>query len=584
MKFSIIKKIALASSLIASFFFSTALFAAGPLQLCQPGQPYVWPNGGDQVPFNPDQGALGVLDNVAATQAVSDSFDAWAAVSTATINYQNAGQLPVDVDITNFVPFLQPAAPDGLSAIVFDDTGEIFDAIFGAGSGILGFAGPEWLDTVNCTITEGVSFLNGPAIGTLDGLLNLMVHEFGHYSNLAHTEVNGQIFIGVGDSSGPGVDNTFGNAPNPDIANGGEEVIATMYPFLFGGIDQGARSPHADDVASLSALYPTQDFASSTTKISGTILFGETKITGVNVIARNIDNPFIDAVSAISSDYTDDFSQANDLTGVYTIDNLTPGANYAVYVDEILEGGFSTPLSSPLPGPEEFYNGANESANSATDIVNEFTNVSAAAGETAENIDIIFNLPAEGDPLATGDDGNVEIPLPFPFCIAGEAYSSVFINGNGFITFGAADNNALNFSESVAAFLSGPPRIAGFWDDLSPNNGGSVFYEQTSNTFTVTWDSVPEFFATGSNTFSITIGDNSNKCTNSGGDDDDDDDDDNRRNSLRGADIKITHNDLSSTDGLVGVSTGAASTSGFEVEVDLTDVSRDGRKKLWQSI
>jgi len=564
---------------ISSLVFASSSMAAGPLRMCNSGQPFVWPAGGANVPFNPDQGGLGILDNTQATQAVSDAFQAWQDVTTSSISYANAGSLPVDVDITNFGPFLNPTAPDGLSAIVFDDTGEIFDALFGVGSGVLGFASPEWFNPADCTILEGFSFLNGSAIGSLNGLLDLMVHEFGHYSNLAHSEVNGQLFIGVGDSSGPGLDNTFGNPAFPD----GVEVIETMYPFLFGGIDQLARTPNADDRSSISQLYPEANFAATTGTITGTISLGNTKVTGVNVIARNIADPFGDAVSSISSDFALDFSQANPLTGVYKITGLTPGQDYAVYIDEILAGGFSTPLTTPLPGPEEFYNGANESSNAVTDIPNEFEAITAVAGSPVTGIDILFNLPLPGAPLPTGDDGSVEIPLPFQFCSAGQAYSSVFINGNGFLTLGAAATG-LTFVVNADTFLAGPPMIAPYWRDFNPNTGGSVFYTQTADSFSVTWDSVPEFFNVGSNTFSVTLRDNSESCIRNEDDDDDDDrkgdDRDDEHDDDDENDIIMTYGAMTATNGLAGVSAGIYATSGFEVEIDLSVESENGEESL----
>src|SRR6185503_10156087 len=142
----------------------------------------------------------------------------------------NAGSLSIDVDETNFEPFLQPTAPDGLSAIVYDEDGAIFDLLFGPDSGVLGFAGPEWLNTVDGTIVEGVGFMNGGALlgpnaFPVAEMLSVQVHEFGHYQNLAHTVVNGQI-AGFGDSRGPTPFNTF--PPPPTFAG----RIETMYPFL----------------------------------------------------------------------------------------------------------------------------------------------------------------------------------------------------------------------------------------------------------------------------------------------------------------------------------------------------------------
>ena len=64
-----------------------------------------------------------------------------------------------------------------------------------------------------------------------------------------------------------------------------------------------------------------------------------------------------------------------------------------------------------------------------------------------------------------------EIPLPFTFPFCGFDYNSVFVGSNGYLTFGAGDTD---FSESVTELLNEEPRIAALWDDLSPNNGGTI--------------------------------------------------------------------------------------------------------------
>jgi hypothetical protein len=540
------RTLALAGAVVAAaLLVIVPVRAGGPLWMFQSGQPSLWGAGGTNIPFNPDQGGLGTLTNPEAVALTEAAFGQWEAIPSASATYVNAGPLPVDVDITNFYPYLWPYAPDGYSAIVYDETGEIFDWLYGPDSGVLGLSGPEWRWTATGEIFEGVAFLNGGVI--LDGLpvatfYAVEVHEFGHYSNLAHTVTNGEI-AAWGDHTGPSPNNTF---PPESLY----QRIETMYPFLMvlpdGSDYGGVATPHPDDIAIFSTLYPAPGFFTDHGTITGVIYAsdGTTKLTGVNVIARNIADPYDDAVSALSSDFTDSTSQSDPWVGVYTFNGLTPGASYAVFVDELIAGGFSTTPLFPLPGPEELYNGVDESADPSIDDPAVYTGVTVTAGVPVSGVDIIFNAPGPGDPLPVGIDGSVQLPLPFTFDFCGQSYDSVFVNANGNLTFG---EDSWDYTESVTDLLDGPPRIAPFWDDLNSTAGGIVYYDLTANTFSVHWTDVPEYWATGANTFWVTLHRSSNQ-------------------------IDLHWDGLTAADGLAGFSCGEEITTGYEMESDLTEL------------
>jgi hypothetical protein len=67
--------------------------------------------------------------------------------------------------------------------------------------------------------------------------------------------------------------------------------------------------------------------------------------------------------------------------------------------------------------------------------------------------------------------------------------SSVTVNSNGSLTFGAGDSAA---TETESGMLTGPARIAAIWDDLFPPDLGQVRATQTATTYTVSWTNMRE--------------------------------------------------------------------------------------------
>ncbi|MDJ0710788.1 MAG: hypothetical protein QNJ14_10375 [Woeseiaceae bacterium] len=542
---------------IANLGLAQTAQAGGPLANCADGVPFVWPDGGANIVVNLDQGGLGALTNAEADAFVLAALQTWTDIPSASISYVQGADTPVDYDETNSDPVLVPAAPNGQSEVVYDEDGALFTALFGPDSGILGFAGPDFGNPVTCELLEGSAFLNGPEfeIGDPNNFgAGIIFHEFGHFNNLAHTQTNGAILIG--DNTGPSPDDTFG-APDLSIffdpvTNQPTDALDTMYPFIFSGIDLGSSTPALSDIQSISTLYPEPDYFASTGTITGSVLApdGVTRVSGVNVIARNVDDPFDDAVSTLSGDRTDILDPTlSPFVGTFEFTGLTPGATYQIYIDEIVDGGFSTPPQQPLLGPEEFFSGA---AESNSDDPLGAVGVAVAAGAVSGGVDIIINSPQPGDPLPTGQFGDdfTELFLPFPFEFCGSTYQSVFVNGNGSVSFGAGSTD---FSESAGDLLFGPPRIAGFWDDLNSSAAGIVTFDTDgASFFEVIWSEVPEFLATGANSFSIKLLPKKNAS------------------SKRGNRFEIEFGDLTATDGLAGYSCGGAVTTGFEAETDFS--------------
>jgi hypothetical protein len=412
------------TALLLVIFAAIAVNAGGPLMMWNAEQriPYRWSvttpvkiytdiGPFEILPANPPAGTV-LVTNEKADETVAFAAGQWTDVPSSSFKAEVIGDfasigLP-DVKDAATAALVFGADNGGGIHIVYDADATIMQSFFGAPPTVLGIASPEWADEDTGTITEGWVIINAKQRWFNDNNLQMyaavFTHEFGHAINLAHSQTNGSIRF-YRDATGP-ANCTLPYAGTPAIAH-----IETMYPFINqrpGGSGQAQSTVDlSEDKTAISNLYPEADYLSTRGSITGRVLQtnGRDGITGINVIARNLDNPYADAVSAMSGDYVR-VEAGND--GTFTLNGLTPGARYALYTDRIVAGGFPTQQPYFVAGPEEFYNGADESGNGLTDDRCAVEPIVAVAGSATE-ADIILNSVKGAPqfmPLAPGANPN----------------------------------------------------------------------------------------------------------------------------------------------------------------------------------
>ena len=116
-------------------------------------------------------------------------------------------------------------------------------------------------------------------------------------------------------------------------------------------------------------------------------------------------------------------------------------------------------------------------------------------------------LAANGEALAgLGDDDARAIALPFPFPYYGRTYTRLYLNSDGNFTFDEPE--ASTSSRSLGRMTAGPPRIAGFFEDLDPSAGGELRMTANATVFALSWVRVPEYSGSGlgpRNTFQMAL-------------------------------------------------------------------------------
>jgi hypothetical protein len=104
----------------------------------------------------------------------------------------------------------------------------------------------------------------------------------------------------------------------------------------------------------------------------------------------------------------------------------------------------------------------------------------------------LHTSPFCGEALSPGDDGAVEYTLQDGRTLNyfGEEYTTFFVSGNGYVTFGQADGEFYPSMESHFYL----PRISGYFSDLYSPAGGLISVAELDDRVAVSYYNVPDYY------------------------------------------------------------------------------------------
>ncbi len=323
------RAIRFALCLIAHWPAASVVLAGGPLSVAGPdgATPVTYPNGGQNIILNFDRGGLGSRTNGQVDAIVNNAIALWNGVGTSSLSLSQGPDLPQNVDVTNYGPFLGDFE-DGLNPIIYDANGSITDDLFGIGAKefILGFAGSAFFSST-ATYAEGRAVINGFIPMSDETLTITFAHEMGHFVGFDHSQL----------------DDTQGLAPAGYVL---------MYPIAV----RTQLSLHEDDTAAATALYPTANVGSTYGTLSGVLTRADqSAVLGANLWAREITTG---AVYSIVSDYLTQgtgFFRLLLPTGTYTlhVESIEPGFTGGSSVGPYAETPTSPSFQPPHPIPKQ---------------------------------------------------------------------------------------------------------------------------------------------------------------------------------------------------------------------------------------
>lgn len=386
--------------LIISFLLSQVnpAFAGGAL-VVKNGKPITYET--RALTYRYDQGTLGKLSNSEAVSIIENLFADWVSLTNSDVKFQKDSPSSLSLDVTekNFDSILNSKNLLGYTPVIFDTDGKLLDSFLGSGAGnsVLGLAGPITVSSGQFAnqIAESQGVFNGRFIDGIDtssnpessedSLKGTILHEFGHAFGLDHSQINVE-----------------------SIKSGATQELRDSVPLMFPIAVTDLFVIRRDDESAAALLYPNSTTTMSFGKIEGKLLRsdGISPVLGGNVIARNINDPTLEAISCVSdylSDNSGSFTLAAVPPGSYRIEiepidlSFTGGSGVGPYTASKSDKSFQNPV------PKGFYTGPNQPI---TSDQSQALIVNVTAGQTISNANIIASTSVTSSSSSSGSTGS----------------------------------------------------------------------------------------------------------------------------------------------------------------------------------
>lgn len=332
------------------FLFPAITMAGGPLFVNDKGVAATWDNT-VAVPYHPESGDCATFSNAAMLLKITENLNNWTDIANIILSFNQEAGVIGPVDASNYLDFIafaedETPASDDSNPVIFDDDGEIVADLFGASNKffVLGFAAPDGFSDDRAEIIDGQAVFNCFCLAgntndtgdecaaldlteTEDELDFTMVHEFGHFLNFDHTQVNESI---ANDGCDTDVDNDCDDIP-------------TMYPQAVDAADQ--ITPHTDDIVTALTLYGNATLTDNFCTVTGELEDKNGNEMRCADVQATTNDP-ADTVAMVSGAFapvedtdgdgaTDGDGECLSACGGFTLRGLNPAKDYTITVRPI---------------------------------------------------------------------------------------------------------------------------------------------------------------------------------------------------------------------------------------------------------